>query len=62
MPDFSQNLRKGEVIFNLSGPILAIKWCDKRDVHILSTMHEISITTTAKLDKKQKKIFRNLLQ
>ncbi|XP_071052962.1 piggyBac transposable element-derived protein 4-like [Onthophagus taurus] len=51
MIKFGQKLRKGDVIFYSSGPTLAIKWCDKREVHMLTTIHEISMTETEKIDK-----------
>ena len=32
-------LKKTEAVFRFSGPLLAIKWCDKRAVTVLTTIH-----------------------
>ena len=32
-------LKKREVVFRCSGPLLAIKWCAKRAVTVLTTVH-----------------------
>lgn len=52
MPDFpSQKIKKGDVIFNMSGPLLVIKWCDKREILMLTTMHEVGMAETGKEDR-----------
>lgn len=36
MPVFPpQKLKRGEIIFYMSGPLLSIKWCHKRQVLII---------------------------
>ena len=32
-------LKKTETVFRCNGPLLAIKWCDKRAVTVLTTIH-----------------------
>lgn len=38
-----QKLRRGEVIFRTSHPVTIIVWHDKRDVNIITTMHDASL-------------------
>lgn len=40
------NLKKGEVIYRQKGNLLALKWKDKRDVTMLSTVHKATFTIT----------------
>ena len=35
----TEKLKKTEAVFRHSGPLLAIKWCDKRAVTVLTTIH-----------------------
>lgn len=51
MPDLKKKLKKGEVIWKNSEKLLALKWKDRRDVTMLSTMHENQIVTLPKLDR-----------
>ena len=49
-------LKKGDGHFQRNGPVLAIRWCDKRAVFMLSTIHdakmvERKITQILKADK-----------
>ena len=53
MPIFPpQKMKKGEVIFYTSGNLLCIKWCDKREVLMLTTRHGIGMIETGKEDRK----------
>ena len=40
MPKFPPNLMKGEVIHKQANNILSLKWKDKREVHLLTSVHE----------------------
>ena len=44
-------LKKGETKFRRSGKLLAISWHDKRQVSMLSTLHDGSIVQTLKTDR-----------
>ena len=37
---FSKKIKKGEKLVAQRGPLLAIKWCDVRDVFIITTAHD----------------------
>ena len=45
MPSFGK-LGEGQQAFQTSDEILAIKWMDKREVHMLITLHEPVIVET----------------
>lgn len=45
-------LKKGEMKAQHRGPLLALKWCDKREVHMLTTLHDDSMDMTGKVDWK----------
>lgn len=49
IPNFSQKLQKSGVIFNSSRPVLE-KNDAIRDIHMLTTKHEISMAVMAKID------------
>lgn len=51
MPKFP-NIAKGEAVSMHNGNLLALKWKDKRDVHMLSTMHTGSMAETGKINFK----------
>ena len=38
----TQKLRKGEIKALYSGRLMVLKWKDKKDVHMLSTIHDAS--------------------
>ena len=44
-------LKPGEVCFRQNDALLCIKWCDKRSVLILSTIHEAVDINTGKIDR-----------
>ncbi|XP_048012364.1 piggyBac transposable element-derived protein 4-like [Megalobrama amblycephala] len=50
MPTFTCRMAKGEVEFKENGSQLAVKWHDKRDVHVLTTVHPTGMAATGKLD------------
>lgn len=53
MPDIKNKLKKGDVHFlSNDDKILATFWCDKRDVTMLSTVHEPKMLETGKRDRK----------
>ena len=49
-------LKKGECVFRRDGPLLCYKWCEKRDVLMLSTIHEAVFVETGKVDRDGKKV------
>jgi hypothetical protein len=49
MPKFPK-IQKGEVRHFHSNGLLAIKWCDKRDIHILTTVNSHNMSLTNKID------------
>jgi hypothetical protein len=50
MPSFGK-LAKGQQTYQTTGELLALKWMDKREVHMLTTAHEPVIVETEKNDK-----------
>ena len=48
--------KKEECIFRRNGPLLCLKWKEKKDVTILSTVHEAIFVKTCHVDKEGKKI------
>lgn len=44
-------MKKGEQIFRHTNILLALKWRDKRDVHMLSTIHTSDMIQTDKIDR-----------
>lgn len=51
MPKFEEPLKKGEMTFRNCGTILVLKWSDKRDIHMITTMHNYSMASTNKKDR-----------
>ncbi|KAJ8939467.1 hypothetical protein NQ318_022521 [Aromia moschata] len=51
MPKFEKKLKKGETEFRSSEHMLALKWKDRREVFMLSTMHENKMVTLPKKDR-----------
>ena len=51
MPSFGK-LAKGQQVHQTTGELLALKWMDKREVHILTTLHEPVMVETEKNDRK----------
>ncbi|XP_021462473.1 piggyBac transposable element-derived protein 4 [Oncorhynchus mykiss] len=51
MPAFGcRKMQGGEVEFQENGQQLAVKWHDKRDVHVFSTVHTATMSATGKVD------------
>ena len=48
-----KKLKKGEVVFRRNGPLLALAWCDKRSVYMLSTIHAANMVNTGRVDHRQ---------
>lgn len=51
MPLFEQKLKTGEVDWRSSGTMLAVKWKDRRDVVMLTTMYENKFVTLPKISR-----------
>ena len=54
-------LKRGECVFRRKNGVLALKWCDKRPVLMLSTMHDAEDILTHKKDKNGVPIIKPLL-
>ncbi|XP_052010817.1 piggyBac transposable element-derived protein 4-like isoform X1 [Xyrauchen texanus] len=51
MPAFTNNnMTKGQMEFQENGTQLAVKWCDKREVHVLTTVHASIMAVSQKVD------------
>ncbi len=61
LPKFLAKLRKGEQTFEHTNVLLAVKWHDKRDVYILSTIHTPDMVVTEKIDRTTNKPIEKLL-
>ncbi|CAK9816234.1 PiggyBac transposable element-derived protein 4 [Anthophora plagiata] len=48
MPKFNDRLEKGEASFRSSNNLLAVKWIDKKEVYMLSTMHTAVFATVSR--------------
>ena len=48
--------RKGDCMFRRDGPLLALKWREKKEVIMLSTIHEAIMVETGKTDRDGNKI------
>ena len=53
-------LKKTEAVFRCNGPLLAIKWCDKRAVTVLTTIHAAVYVVTNKTDAWGNRILKPL--
>ena len=45
-------MKKGDTVFCRKGDILLLVWKDKRDVRMISTIHDISVSDTGKKNRK----------
>ncbi|XP_052008079.1 piggyBac transposable element-derived protein 4-like [Xyrauchen texanus] len=50
MPTFTSKMTKDQVECRENGTQLAVKWHDKRDVHLLTTVHPSTMSATGKVD------------
>ena len=50
----------GETVFRCNGPLLAIKWCDKRAITVLTTMHPAIHVDTNRTDAQGNRILKPL--
>ena len=50
MPSFGE-LAKRQQAYQTTGELLALKWMDKREVHMLTTLHEAAMVETEKSDR-----------
>ena len=50
MPSFGE-LVKGQQAYQTTGELLALKWMDKREVHMITTLHEPAMVETEKSDR-----------
>lgn len=51
-------LNKGDGVFRQNGPTLAIRWCDKRAVYIISTIHSADMIEVSKWGEPNEKMFK----
>lgn len=51
MPKFTDKLNKGDVSWYSSDHLLVLKWKDRRDVHMITTMHANEIVVLPKVDR-----------
>nr|XP_054930729.1 piggyBac transposable element-derived protein 4-like [Dermacentor andersoni] len=51
LPNFSKKMKKGEAESYHTKALLALKWHDKRDVHVLTSMHDALLEDTGKVDR-----------
>lgn len=45
MPKIDKRLKNGEAAFRSSGNLLFLKWMNKEEVYMLSTMHSAELKT-----------------
>lgn len=48
IPKMQENLKKGQLSFRSSDNMLVLKWCDKREVWMLSTSHSVECQDSGK--------------
>lgn len=52
MPEMAEKLKKGELTFrSTSDKLLAVKYCDKREVYMLTTAYDYNTAPTGKVDR-----------
>lgn len=56
LPKFTTKLNVGERETYNSGPIMALKWKDKRDVHMLTTEHRDTLKVTTKITNRGREL------
>ena len=53
-------LKETETVFRCNGPLLSIKWCDKRAITVLTTIHPAVHVKTNRSDTQGKRILKPL--
>jgi len=53
MPKMEERLKKGEACFRATKNLLVIKWMDKKEVHMISSMHTVNFKAVSKYGGKQ---------
>ena len=48
--------RKGHCVFRRDGPLLCLNWWERKDMLMLSTIHEMIFVETGKVDREGNKI------
>lgn len=51
MPNINENLKKDEISFRSDDTLLALKWCDKREVFMLTTCHAANMGLTGRTER-----------
>ena len=51
LPPLTARLKRGESQYAHTNTLLALKWQDKREVHMLSTIHSTTYTNSNKIDR-----------
>ena len=50
--------KKGDMVFRRNGPLLALKWFDKRSVYMLTTIHDGVMINTGKVNLNNEEIWK----
>ncbi|XP_046837276.1 piggyBac transposable element-derived protein 4-like [Vespa crabro] len=58
LPKITDKLEKGEAVFRSSENLLAMKWCDRKEFYMLSTIHTVEFAEVPKKSKKNEVILK----
>lgn len=61
MPNLDAKLKKGDIVWRTSDNLLVLKWKDRRDVTMITTMHDNIIITLDKIDRTTKENYKKPL-
>ena len=50
--------KKGDMVFRRNGPLLALKWFEKRSVYMLTTIHDAVLVDTGKVTLENEKVWK----
>ncbi|KAJ8930223.1 hypothetical protein NQ314_017001 [Rhamnusium bicolor] len=53
MSKLDEKFKRGEMSFRSSGPALVLKWCEKRDIYMITTLHDYKCPSRIKQIVKQ---------
>lgn len=53
MPKFEEHLKKGEACFRTSNTLLAMKWIDKKEVYMITSMHTAHFAAVSRYGEQQ---------